>query len=497
MKSTLAIIWENDMALKRNPLIMLFVAIAVFVVMAQPVYSNDVLSREERIRGLLTIYQGAKQHFAWSEQVPELDWDKTFIEYLPLVEEKQKLYDYYRVLQSFTALLSDGHTNVHLPSVIQKELDALPIKMEMIEKQWVVTRRYPVHEILGEDIPPGTTVLSIEDAEPLQYFQEKLFPYISGGSMAQKQNAINGSLFLSNTTVSFQVKYPDGRLCDREIKANRGTVQWTETLRQKYCPNCVISSKYESRQLPGKLLYVRYPRCENAYDNKFIELLECLRDDWPNALVTDMRGNPGGNTPQKLLGYFIPVPIKAGIRRTRCSISDLDSQLQAVLERNGLTPSVKTAIERAIKAGQLPKGYSPGWITSENTVGPNPIHYDGPLYLIVNSETASAAEDMAAILKECSRATIVGTPTCGSTGNSITFKLPGGGNVRICVSQAKYADSTGFVPMGVQPDVVLQLTIKGIIDGHDEILESTLQFARSASENPVVGPRASVDWQGR
>jgi len=443
---------------------------------------EEVLSKQERIRGLLTIYQGAKQHFAWFEQVPELDWDKAFIEYLPLVERDQKLYDYYRVLQSFTALLCDGHTNVRLPYEIQKELDALPIKLKMIEKQWVVIQRYPVKEILEEDIPPGTTVLSIEEVPAMQYFQKKLFPYLSGGDIAQKENAINWSLFLRNTALSIQAKYPDGRLCNRVIKANRGTAKWSDNLRQKYRPSSVVSSNYEARQLPGGVLYVRYPRCENKYDNKFIKLLESLRDNWPNALIIDLRNNPGGNTPQELLRFFISMPIKAGIRKTRCSISELDSQLQRVLERTGLTPSVAAAIEQAIAAGQLPEGYSPGWITSENSIEPNPIHYDGPLYLIVDSETGSAAEDMAAILKGCHRATIVGTPTCGSTGNSIQFDLPGGGNVRICVSQAKYSDKTDFVPMGVQPDVVLHLTIKGIIDRYDEILESTLQLVKAHLE---------------
>jgi len=447
---------------------------------------NDILPKEERIRGLLIIYQGAKQHFAWFEQVPELDWDRAFIEYLPLVEQSQRLYDYYRVLQSFTAMLCDGHTNVRLPSVIQRELDALPIKMRLIEKQWAVIQRYPVSEILEEDIPPGTTVLSIENVAPSQYFQKKLFPYISGGCITQKQNAINGLLFLGKTTLSIQVKYPGGQLCNRVIKANRGTVKWTDKLRQEYRPHNVITSRYESRQLPGKLLYVRYPRCESMFDNKFIKLLESLRDDWPKALIIDLRSNPGGNTPRRLLGYFISTPIKAGIRRTRCSISEIDSQLQAVLQRTGFTPSVKAAIEQAIKAGQLPKGYSPGWITSENTIDPNLIHYNGPLHLIVDSETGSAAEDMAAILKGCHRATIVGTPTCGSTGNSIKFKLPGGGNVRICVSQAKYADETDLVPMGVQPDVVLHRTIKGIIDGNDEILESTLQLVRANLEESNI-----------
>jgi hypothetical protein len=56
--------------------------------------------------------------------------------------------------------------------------------------------------------------------------------------------------------------------------------------------------------------------------------------------------------------------------------------------------------------------------------------------------------------------------------------LPGGGSVRICVAKAKFANGEDFIPMGVQPDILLHRTIKGIIDNRDEILESALDFVK-------------------
>jgi len=66
---------------------------------------NIRLSKEEQIFGLVRIYSTAKQHFAYFEQVPDLDWGKAFKEFLSLVEKEQNLLDYYRTLQRFTALL--------------------------------------------------------------------------------------------------------------------------------------------------------------------------------------------------------------------------------------------------------------------------------------------------------------------------------------------------------------------------------------------------------
>jgi len=439
---------------------------------------EEALSKQDRVFGLVTIYRGAKQHFAWFEQVPTLDWDKAFMEYLPLVEEGQGLYDYYRLLQSFVALLEDGHTDIRLPSKIQRELDALPLELDLVEEQWVVLQRYPVQEILEEDIPVGTVVLSIEGKSPIEYFQDELFPYVSGGDAQQRQNAVNRRVFLRNTSLSMGMRYPDGPFHNRVLKANRGTVKWSDDLRQRFHSYSEASLTYESRILSDGLLYVRYGRCEDRYEKEFSTLMKSMSDNWPRAIIIDVRGNPGGNTPHNLIQHLISTPIEAGIRKTRCSISELDSQLQTVLERDGLTPAVTNALNAAIKAGQLPEGYSPGWITSERSIEPNPIHYDGSLYLIVDSGTGSAAEDFAAILKGCGRATVVGTPTVGSTGNTIRFNLPGGGSVRICVSQAKFANGEDFIPRGVQPDILLHRTIKGTIDKRDEMLESVLDFVR-------------------
>lgn len=446
---------------------------------------EETLSKQERIFGLVTIYRGAKQHFAWFEQVPTLDWDKAFMEYLPLVEKDQGLYDYYRLLQSFVSLLEDGHTDIRLPSQVQKELDALPLRLDLVEQQWVVIQRYPVQEILDEDIPVGTVVLSIEGKSPFEYFQEELFPYLSGGDAHQKQNSVNRRLFLLNTSLSMEMRYPDGSFHNRVLKANLRTVKWSDDLRQTFHSDSEVSSPYESRLLPNGLLYVRYSRCEDRYEKELSTLVMSMSDNWPHAIIIDLRGNPGGNTPLKLLGHLISTPITTGIRKTRCSISELDSQLKTIIERDGLSPAVTEALKKAIEAGDLPKGYSPGWITSEGTIDPNPIRYDGPLYLLVDSGTASAAEDFVVILQGCGRATIVGTPTLGSTGNSIRFSLPGGGSVRVCVSQAKFANGEDFIPMGVQPDILLNRTIKGIIDSRDEILESALDFVKGNLQERV------------
>ena len=72
--------------------------------------ANQTLTKEERIFGLVTIYRTAKQHFAYFEQVPELDWDQAFKEHLSLVEKNRTFLnttEYCNVLQLY--LKTDIH----------------------------------------------------------------------------------------------------------------------------------------------------------------------------------------------------------------------------------------------------------------------------------------------------------------------------------------------------------------------------------------------------
>ncbi len=84
---------------------------------------------------MVQIYSTAKQHFAYFDQVPQLDWDRAFKEFLPLVEKEIDLLEYYRTLQRFTALLEDGHTQVYLPKELKRRTDNLSILLGYIEEQ--------------------------------------------------------------------------------------------------------------------------------------------------------------------------------------------------------------------------------------------------------------------------------------------------------------------------------------------------------------------------
>lgn len=97
--------------------------------------------------------------------------------------------------------------------------------------------------------------------------------------------------------------------------------------------------------------------------------------------------------------------------------------------------------------------------------------FQGPVAMLVDARTFSAAEDTAAVFKLMQRGIVIGSASGGSTGQPWLFDLPGGGTARICVKRDSYPDGTTFVGTGVVPDIEVPLTIKDVREGRDAVLE--------------------------
>jgi hypothetical protein len=446
-----------------------------------------VLTKEERVFGLVRIYSAARQHFPNFDKVPELDWDGKFKEYLPLAEEARSLQEYYRILGRFAALLEDGHTRVLPPGQLQRQTDNLPFTLDHAEQQWVVTERWPTEEIIEKDIPPGTVVVSVGGVETGRYFRENLFAYIGSSSIQEKRNAISWRrLFRKGTEQAFKLRYPDGTVETRIIRANRESAKWTPQLREKYLTAMQKGPDFSARELDDGYLYVRYGSCNSSCEKKFVGLIESMDTEEPRAMIVDLRKNGGGSTPMDAVRHLISEPIAYCSYRTRCSISFIDAHLIRA-KKQGFSEDEFMEGMRKEAGALVPQGYSPGWLDFDPSdfdmdIEPADRHYDGRLVLLINSWTASAAEDFAVLLHSAGRATIVGERSGGSTGQLMFIDLPGGGVLELCSVRVTYPDGREFAGVGIRPDVPVRRTIEGIAQRRDEVLEKALDYLRSLDE---------------
>ena len=101
-------------------------------------------------------------------------------------------------------------------------------------------------------------------------------------------------------------------------------------------------------------------------------------------------------------------------------------------------------------------------------------HFAGPVIVLTGPATYSAAEDFAVAFDVMQRGVIFGEATGGSTGQPLTFKLPGGGWAGVCSKRDTYPDGRAFVGVGVQPGRLVRPTLADFRMGRDTVLEAAL-----------------------
>ena len=338
--------------------------------------------------------------------------------------------------------------------------------------------RWPTQEILEEDIPLGTVLLEIDDVDTNEYIENKIFPYVAHGTIQGKRDRVNwANFFPRDAEVKIKLRYPNGNVKTRIIKANRKSASWTPENREKYFAKLRKGADFLAEKLDDDSLYIRYRKCNSTCENSLVSLIQSFDTSAPSAIILDLRENGGGNTPVKTIRHLISKRIPDEYSKTRCSISSVDASIKMASVMGINEEQLLESLNEAKEKGRLPKGYIPIWLVSEQGyIEPAEKHYKGQIIILIDVTTGSAAEDMAAKLKAANNVKIIGESTNGSTGTPMFYDLHGGGRLRVCTINRSLSG------VGVQPDISVNHTLKGIADGRDEILEAAIEYLRSLNK---------------
>lgn len=85
-------------------------------------------------------------------------------------------------------------------------------------------------------------------------------------------------------------------------------------------------------------------------------------------------------------------------------------------------------------------------------------------------------------LNKLERFTKYGETTNSSTGQPMSFDLPGGGKGIICVKHDFFPSGEEFVGIGIKPDVTVELKKARILKGYDDVLQIALYDLKSKLE---------------
>lgn len=120
----------------------------------------------------------------------------------------------------------------------------------------------------------------------------------------------------------------------------------------------------------------------------------------------------------------------------------------------------------------------PGLFKFTNTVNvgkKNDQFYKGKVILLVNETTQSSGEFHAMAYRVHPNSVVIGSTTAGADGNVSEVNLPGGIVTMISGVGIYYPDGTETQRIGIVPDIEVKPTIKGIINGKDELMEKAIK----------------------
>jgi carboxyl-terminal processing protease len=405
-----------------------------------PAEPNDETIRMRRIASLARLWSEAKYNFVFLDQRKNLDWDSMLELYLPRVMNAKSNEEYVGILKEAAALLADGHTGVQGGPAT----DEPALRIQPVEGRPVLTAIGDVPALKASGLQPGMELISVDDV-PAAEVRKKL-ERVVGSSTPQSRAEWVDAMLLSgppNSSVHAVFRNTTGSTVSTDFRRDAMTLPAKAFAWRK--------PSFEYRELPGNVAYVALngfgsENVVKSFDRNFDRIRQA------SGIIIDVRENGGGSSNY---GYDIiarligpDTVLKTSAWRTRDYKPTLRAWGNPETWHEGTHPDIKSR-------------------------GDNP--FLGPVVVLIGPNTFSAAEDFLVPLKMSHRATLIGSPSGGSTGQPLGVALFQC-TARICTKWDRFADGTEFVGVGVQPDVAVAPTVADIANGRDPVLEKAQEI---------------------
>ena len=441
-----------------------------------------------KIYELSRIWKEAAYNFAFWDKV-DIDWDEEYKKALVRILKTKDAYDYYRELMRFVALLNDGHTDVGFPNEIAQNpeyFSMLPVYFAKPGDEIIVIS---TAENLKDEIPLFSVLVRIDGTEIHDYIKENCYPYFWHANEAACGIFVMNSLVFGRRGSSAVYTFAkDGREFELRLeKVEPSRIVWrkAEPVPQSSVPHRLLSSSdahtvsltddgiaiirissFEDASVPGKI------------DACFDELISA------KGYILDVRGNSGGNSENAdaIAALFISGDFHSCYAETQ--IYEPTYKAWSVFREDfkGLSPDqalTKYAGDAfSLKSYRMQKHIC--YVRDEGNAVANhaPGKLSGPVAVLMNQYTVSAAEDFVDVMKTYTNAVFIGNNTAGTSGQPLCGALESGGFFRICTRRCIAQNGENIYNKGFSPDISIIPTAEDIASGRDAVLEKGLEIIR-------------------
>lgn len=373
----------------------------------------------------------------------EGNWEDTYRGFLQRTLETGTDREHALLMAEFVNTLKDGHTDISFSREILDGAGYFPFRLEYAQ---------------GRYYHQGAEVLKI-DGIPMERLLQRAGKY-----------AYCVEAFCPRLSYFLPFLLPEGT---HSLETARGKV-----------PFSMLSQKPAQQNLPltftshGDVLQIVIGDFLGDYGPAIRKVLEERK---PGKVILDVRRNIGGMTQRAadVAQLFLPGTFSGSRKWTRehsgVALASASQGLRMgpkAQEALAQTPSGREELRQAREVAHLAafKTYQDSW-GKEDT----PAVFTGPLVLLTSRETVSAAEDFVSFFRSNHRATLIGEPTCGTSGTPLLAALSCG-TLRVCSVGYRLLDGTQWLGQGIQPDVPAAPTPEDMAQRIDRVLETALTY---------------------
>lgn len=390
---------------------------------------------EYRLLALFRFWNVVHYFFPYKNLIGD-SWNTVLQRFIPKFEANKDVADYQLTVFELAAEMRDTHTVVRNAGAAAEKLYGFqtPAYISYRENQAVVTK------VLDDAAPVkvGDVVLTIDGA-PVEKRREFLSRYISASTPQSLMLRVHSLLLAGpkDSVVKLRVRGADRN--ERDVELRRSIAPSDP----KYF-RAMDRGGQVMKMLPQGYGYVDLGRLEVGEVDKMFETIKNAP-----AVIFDMRGYPTGSAWE-----IAP------------RLTEKKNVVAALFSRSLLEPSSLTSSDYADHASYAAAQKLPD---AKGSV------YKGKVVMLINEEAISRAEHACLFFEAATDVTFVGTPTQGANGDVTLMVLPGNLPISFSGHDIRHADGRQLQRLGIQPHVKVVPTIRGLIDGRDEILDAAIK----------------------
>lgn len=446
---------------------------------------NKDLTPQQKIYTLSKVWKDVSENIAFFENVPTLNWDSLYKDYIPKALATKTKFEDYRLWERFICSLKDGHTFMfHFKEIFphykkytfnNATLKIIPVH---INKRVFLTR-VGTQEMINT-FPGGTEILEVNNKSVQKYLEENDFPYIAASTEHAGWNIGVDEMFRGLIDV------PEVPECDvKYLKPDRKAFSMKLKLSDRFdvmaFPSYPESKLVDFKWLEDKIAYVELNTFQKdtivTIFKSLIGILKC-----PKGIVIDLRGNGVCNSRicAEVLSYFTDAETLIG---NKWITRETNAYFKAngYFARNRKDPDEE---DKMFLQHYRNNSLADGGLKKYANSAPKQDRLRMPLSILTGNKTGSAAEDFLIMFAGITnRAIKIGQRTNGSIEQPFYVLIPTGGNYQICTKKDTYPDGRKFVGIGIIPDIEIEPAVEDVIGEKDVILNKAIEILTKKNSN--------------